>query len=455
MALFGFGKDKRDGGLNQLVLAYLEDAQRIRCPILLVDTKKKEVPALIQAVEEDEDIFSLQLNGTASLEKGAKVGIVFVMENVRMGANTRVAGTRAGLAELEIPDELELLERRKLPRARLNPREGATVTALTGLFEGIGITGTIENVSEGGARIRVDKAINIKGEKKLPLGSSLVPVGQAFMLVKLNKLPKCPAVMELTGQVAYVDDGSGLCLGITFEKPRQDFAAAIRGLVSSRSAAIPTTIPPKTRRSTEPQEESLLPSRNEAPPKAEPPPKPIKEEPEKTDKAAVKPSPVLSGTTPAPSATPSKEAEASVASPSPAAVPSRNEALLKIKKRARTLVVLSDSGHGNLLQAHMVDEGYGRVLLVQTWEELANNIPQPNVGLLFIDCRMPILESFERLQHLQEEGAHLPPVVLAAEEISRALVLAAHRSGVSQLLLKPYVLDDSFSSLLEQQMGLV
>jgi predicted HAD superfamily phosphohydrolase YqeG len=40
------------------------------------------------------------------------------------------------------------------------------------------------------------------------------------------------------------------------------------------------------------------------------------------------------------------------------------------------------------------------------------------------------------------------------EEASAAIVLAAHRSGVSQILVKPYGMDAAFSELLGQQMGL-
>ena len=44
VALFGFGKDRKEGGSSELVLAYLEDAQRVRTPFLLKDKRKVEVP---------------------------------------------------------------------------------------------------------------------------------------------------------------------------------------------------------------------------------------------------------------------------------------------------------------------------------------------------------------------------------------------------------------------------
>ncbi len=445
MALFGFSKDKKEGGPSELALAYLEDAQRVRSPFLLKDKRKVDVAATLQSVDEDSCSMTFQAPG-GTFEKGAKLEFVFMQENLRLGGTARVTEVRSNLVSAEIPDELELLERRKQPRARLNPKEGANLTALTNLFEGVGVNGIIESISESGCRIRVEKAINIKDERRLPLGTALLPKGQPFMLLKLNKIPKCPSVMELSGKVAYLDDsGGGLSMGVEFEKPRGDFAAAIRGLVSSRSGAIPTSIPPKARRKAASQEESLVASesdRNSRPvlPKPEPPKPVVKEE---------APSPV-----PAPpvEVAPAPVPEAPAVEVVP--VPARNPALLRLKKRTRAVVVMAAPAYGQLLKDFLVEDGYGRVFVAGNREELAGLIRQPNVAMVFVDAEIPVLECFEMVSQLHEEGHDMPPVIVAAHEVSRALVLAAHRSGVSQLVVKPYSLDETFSNLLEQQMGL-
>ena len=444
MALFGFGKDKKEGGSSELVLAYLEDAQRVRSPFLLKDKRKVDVAATIQSVDEDGCTVTFQAPG-GTFEKGAKLDFVFMQENLRLGSSTRVMDVRSNLVVAEIPDELELMERRKQPRARLNPKEGANLTALTNLFEGVGVNGIIESISESGCRIRVEKAINIKDERRLPMGVALLPKGQPFMLLKLNKIPKCPSVMELTGKVAYLDDaGGGLSMGVEFDKLRGDFASAIRGLVSSRSGAIPTSVPPKARRKAASPEESLVASETDraARPPAAPKPEPAKPAP-KEEVAAPSPAPAPEPTPPAP-------AEA----PAPEAAPARNPALLRLKKRTRAVVVMAPPAYGQLLRDFLVEDGYGRVFVASNRDELLAYMRQPNVGMIFIDAEMPVLESFEMVSQLHEEEHDMPPVIVAAQEVSRALVLAAHRSGVSQLVVKPYSLDESFSSLLEQQMGL-
>jgi CheY-like chemotaxis protein len=337
------------------------------------------------------------------------------------------------------------MERRKQPRARLNPKEGATVTALTGLFEGIGVNGVLESISESGCRLRVEKALNLKDEKRLHLGTALLSPGQPFMLLKLNKVPKCPAVMELSGKLAYLSDTSGgLAMAIIFEKPRADFASAIRALVSSRASAVPTSVPPKARRKAPSTDPSML---------GGPGPRAGRTRGEEESATQEK------DTAPAPEAFPVEETSKPRAAPETpvekVSDPPRNPALLRLKKRARTVVLLTSAGYGALLKGYLQDEGYGQVILAANPQELANALALSGIALVVIDSSAPILESLEMVAQLHEANPDLPPFILAAEDVSRALVMAAHRSGVSQLLVKPYPLDETFSALLEQQMGLL
>jgi CheY-like chemotaxis protein len=441
VALFGFGKDKKEGGSLELVLAYLEDAQRVRAPFLVKDKRRVDVPAMLQGLDEEACSLTFQAPG-GTFEKGSRIDFLFMLENLRLGGSTRVSDVRTNVVTAEIPEELELMERRKLPRARLNPKEGANVTALTNLFEGVGVNGIMESISEGGCRIRVEKALNLKDEKRLPLGVALLPKGQPFMLLKLNKVPKCPGVMELTGKVAYLDDsGGGLAMGIEFDKPRGDIASSIRSLISSRSGAIPTSIPSKARRKAVAPEESFLADKGERTPRI----------------AAQKPAVQETAPPEAKEGTPlatSPSAETPASSSGTPQPPVRNQALLRLKKRSRSIVVMVPVAYGQLLRDFLLEDGYGRVAVATNREELAVQIGQTNVGLVFIDVEMPLLECLEMVSQLREEKPALPPVIVAAQEVSRAFVLAAHRAGVAQLVVKPYSLDETFANLFEQQMGL-
>ena len=461
MALFGFGKDKKEaGGSSESVLAYLEDAQRLRAALTLISPKKMELAATIQSIDENGGLFTLQTMGTLLADKGAKVTFVYLQEGLRLGGVCVVSEVRPGAAVLELPDGLELMERRAQPRARLNAKEGSTLTALTGIFEGVGINGVIDNISESGARIKVDKAMSLKGEKRLPLGSGLVPVGQPFMLIKLNKLPKCPAVMELEGRAVYLDASQGgLAMGLRFDKPRPDLASALRGMVGSRTTAVPATVPPKVRRKAaeanatarQADEESLLPAprRTGAPAeeaKAPAPPAPAPAGPPVPAPAAPQVPPPAAPTA-APSAPAAAEADASAAP--------KNEALLRLKKRSRAVVALAPSGpFGDLLKDFLQDEGYGRVMVTASPEDFLDFLHQPNLGLILLDGDLGTLEALGFVRKLKEAFQSLPPIILAAEEVSTSIVMAAHRSGVAQMLVKPYALDEALSDLLAQQMGL-
>ena len=454
MAIFGFVKEKKDGsGCSELVLAYLEDAQRLRTVFTLIGPKKTELTATLQGIDESAGVATFQTNGPLVADKGSKVHFVYIHEGLRLGGSTCVTELRPGTVILELPDALEVMERRSQPRARLNPKEGATLTALTGIFDGVGITGNIENVSETGARIRVEKAMSLKGEKRLPLGTALVHPGQVFMLVKLNKLPKCQSVMELEGRAVYLENSvGGLTMGLAFDKPKAEFGSSLRSFVGSRATAIPSSPPAKARRKTGEtssgnfnSEESLL-----------PPPRrtaQIVEEPRALPSSAPTPEALPA---PEPEALPAPEPEpVSVPVPAEPAAAPKNDALVRLKKRSRAVVALVTSRAScDLLKEYLQEEGYGRVMVTSSEEEFMGFLQLPNLGLVLLDGEQSTLEALEFVRRLKDAFPNLAPVILAAELVSTSIVMAAHRSGVSQMLVKPYALDETLSELLTKQMGL-
>ncbi len=456
MALFGFGKDKREAdGASEPVLAYLEEAQRTRASFILLGPRKVEIPATLQAVDEAEGLLAFHAPSAPALEKGFRMEFLFFQEGLRLGGRVSVEETRSGLLLVALPETLELEERRGQPRAKLNPKEGCSLTALTGLFEGVGITGIVENLSEGGARVRVEKALNLKGEKRLPLGTALIPPGQAFMLIKLNKAPKCPAVMEFEGRAAYLDaSAGGLTVGIAFDPPKPDLATALRNLVASRTSPIPAALPPKARRRPEAAPRPADPVQSAVePPAAGPPRQPL---PAPAEPAAGAQPPAVRAAVPSPP--PASSPPPAPAAPIPASVPgpgvpARNEAILRLKKRSRAVVALAPTPAAeDLLREHLHKDGFGRALVTASRMELLEFLQQPNLGVLFLDGNLSILEALELIGELRQSHPALPPIVLAVEEVSAGVALAARRRGVAQILVKPYALDASFSDLLNQQL---
>jgi len=435
MAIFG-QKKQRQG--SDLVLAYLEDAQRVRTPITLLGPKGREAQATLSLVADDR--VALTLQGPLLADKGAEVTLLLVLDGLRLKAPTTLLELKPGSAVVEVPEALALAERRKKPRARLNAREGATATALTGLFDGVGVSGPIENISEGGLRLRVERAMDAKTQRKMHLGPNLFTVGQALMLVKLSKLPKCPPI-ELSGTVAYLEaDGGGLCVGIAFEAGKEALLAPIRALVASRAAAVPSSVPPKARRSQEEapaaaEEGAIELAAPRSAPRREPEPAP---EP-------VRPAPPVAEPTPAPVPEAAPEA------------PDRSQALLRVKKRARgVLLAMPEGPDRDRLAAFLAEEGYGRVLLAATLTELLEALEGPGgIHLVLVDGGVAELKGLALASLLQHRpGDDHPPVILAEAVVDTDLVLGAQETGVAQILVKPYEPDADLARMIEAHLGL-
>ncbi|MDP1832819.1 MAG: response regulator [Geothrix sp.] len=438
MAMFGVKKAKPPEG-SDLVLAYLEDVQRVRATLTLMDAQGRSVLATLASVSDDR--VSLSLQGPLPADKGATMSLVFLLEGLRFKASARLLDMKPASAVLELPTALSLAERRKKPRARLNAREGATAIALTGLFDGVGINGTIENISESGVGLRVDRAMEVKTQRKMHMGANLVPVGQALMLVKLTKLPKCPT-LELEGTVAHLDASQGLLMGIAFDPGKASMLAPVRALVASRTTAIPTAVPPKARRQPETDREDEEPAHPRPAPKKEPEPEPP------VAPAAANPVPP-----PAPAPVhPTPEPE-----PEPVAHPDeRSQAILRMKKRTRGILLAMPGGPDReALAAFLTGDGYGRVLGADTLTELLEQVERPGIHLILVDGGVAELQGLALATFLRQRlEDELPPVILAETSVDADLVLGAQETGVAQVLVKPYDLDPDFRHMIEGHLGL-
>jgi CheY-like chemotaxis protein len=437
MAMFGLKKSKSSAG-SDLVLAYLEELQRVRATLSLVDGNGRGPQATLTSVSEER--VSLSLQGPLLADKGAGMSLVFLLDGLRFKASARLLETKSGSAVLELPTSLDMAERRKKPRARLNPREGATAIALTGLFDGVGINGSIENVSESGVCIRVDRAMEVKTQRKMHMGTNLMPIGQPLMLVKLSKLPKC-STLELEGTVAYLDSSNGLLMGIAFDPGKESLLAPVRSLVASRTTAIPTSVPPKARRQAEVEREEK-----------EPPERPtLKMEPEAAPMAA----PAVAS--PEPTPIPPAPVAAQEPEPEPAVhVDDRSLAIVRMKKRTRVvLLAMSEGPDRDALGQFLHEDGYGRIVFADTLTSLLEFVDRPGIHLIFVDDGVAELKGLglaSLLRHRLED--EMPPVILADTQVDADLVLGAQETGVAQILVKPYDLDSDFLRMVEAHLGI-
>ncbi len=440
MAMFGMKKAKPSEGA-ELVLAYLEDAQRVRATLFAIDPKGREITANLVTVTEEK--VTLATQGRVMAEKGEPVRLLFYLDGLRLQATGKLIEIKNSTLLLELPGSIQLAERRKRPRARLNQREGATAIALTGLFEGIGLTGTIDNISEGGMCLRVGRAMNVKTQGPMHMAPNLLSVGEVFMVIKLSKLPKCPLI-ELGGLATFVTpDGGGLSVGIAFEAGKDSVLSPVKSLVASRASAIPTTVPPKVRRPQEPK--PVAPA--EAPIELATPRPPAPKVAEPAPAAPVTPEPAV------PAPVPAAQPAASIPVEHPE-VSARGSALLRMKKRTRIILLAMPEGPDrDALVACLILDGYGKVRVAGTLTELLAYLE--DIHLVFVDEGVAELQGLALAsfihQQLEDEGV---PILLAETSVDAELVLGARESGVAQVLVKPYELDAEFLHMLEGHLGI-
>ena len=439
MAMFGLKKSKSSEG-SELVLAYLEDAQRVRATVFAVDPKAREIPASLVIVGEERVTVSIQ--GRVMAEKGEPISLLFYLDGLRLKATGKLQELKTGTLVMELPSSIELAERRKKARARLNQREGATAIALTGLFEGIGLTGNIDNISEGGMCLKVGRAINVKTQGPMHMGPNLLSVGEVFMVIKLNKLPKCPLI-EVGGVAAHVaSEGNGLSIGITFDSGKESILSPVKSMVTSRSGSLPTTVPLKARRPPQPKAEPAEPSIELAPPR------PVqKKEPDPPPAPPSTPAPEPQALAPAPAPTPE------VASPQPDFA-NRGSALYRMKKRTRgVLLAMPEGPDQEALVGFLTADGYGKIRVAATLTELLDQLDE--VQLVFVDGGVAELQGLALASLLKQrlEG-EATRVVLAATSVDAELVLGAQEVGVAQVLVKPYGLDVEFLQMVEGHLGI-
>ena len=113
MAIFNFSKGKEEPASPELVLAYLEEAMRVRSPFIVRNDKGQESSALVHSVNEEARSFRLLPKDHLPVAKGGKVAFTFIHDGLRIGG-----ASRALEASLHPPPARRPWSRRS--RARVN-----------------------------------------------------------------------------------------------------------------------------------------------------------------------------------------------------------------------------------------------------------------------------------------------------------------------------------------------
>lgn len=206
---------------REQILAYLEALFRQGSELLvhLPGDKLEPYSVRLEQISEAKGTFTVRLKSHPLREpgKGMRTEFWFNLDGQRFLANADCLGrSSAVLNEFRLPECISHADRRKEPRARFGAREKAQVVALESLFEGVGLSGQLLNLGQGGCAFRVEKAIDIRTDRRLALRRDALSSVSKLGLIRLKEIPNAP-VMDLAGAVSYCETRSeGLVVGLSF-----------------------------------------------------------------------------------------------------------------------------------------------------------------------------------------------------------------------------------------------
>jgi hypothetical protein len=149
---------------------------------------------------------------------GQRMHVLFAMDGKRYQTNLKDQG-RGNYLEyrFSLPASIQHAERRASVRVKMGHYEQFNIVALEGLFEGLGLTGLLVDLSMGGCCFRAERTIQIQSERRLAITPDLLAPGTPFQLVRLTNLPHLPLV-ECGAQLCSIRQAEeGVLMALRFE----------------------------------------------------------------------------------------------------------------------------------------------------------------------------------------------------------------------------------------------
>jgi CheY-like chemotaxis protein len=235
------------------ILAYIEELYRVRTEIATKASEDSDISYMVkvETVNEEKGSFtiSMQNRPPREPEPGTIIFFYFTMDGLRFRTQARFLA-RGGYmqSEFALPEAILHAERRGNVRVRFTPREPAKAVVLEGLFEGLGISGPIINLSMGGFNMRVDRVIDIRKDRRIQARTDLFHSVSKLALIRLSDLPHTPMV-ECSGVLRHVSSRSeGFFLGIELESMGSFETQAMTQVIARKVPGFGVGFPRKRRR---------------------------------------------------------------------------------------------------------------------------------------------------------------------------------------------------------------
>jgi CheY-like chemotaxis protein len=248
----------------QQILAYLEELGRLRT---LVHLHIRSEPALclgarIELVNDQDFTFSLSFpHQVPRLKAGEVVEMHFPLTGMRFKADIAFHDRGRYMESVfKLPRSIQFADRREARRTRIGSREKASAAVFESLFEGVAASGRLLNISMEGLCIRMERAIQVQGGKRLASHQDLFTVGQELQIVRILNLPQLPTI-ECSGEVRFcgaISPGGPILLGIKLEALGSFDSANLHRFMMRRLPTYGRAFPTKRRRGAveeDPEEE--------------------------------------------------------------------------------------------------------------------------------------------------------------------------------------------------------
>lgn len=384
------------GSGGSLALAYFEFARRWQFPVTVETDTGVEAESTVEAVDAKRGRLTLAIPNApgSGLEPDDEVALFLGLEDGRWQGRAVVQHFRDNrrLFVLTLPRELRLQDRRKGPRAR--DIQEVSVQVQVKEFSGESLRGSVMDLGEGGLLMRLERGRGTDGADAL---------GEGIDLAVVTVANGGGTGFECQGRLIHLTTGrQGLLAGIRFRNLKLEARQWLEGYLGPRAKAPPDVLPP------------------------------LVYAPEETESGEV---PALA--------------------PDSAAAASRADALLRIKKRGRTVMLAMPEGEERLgLAEAMLGDGYGRVLAVDHLWQVGEALQGQAVHLVLIDGGVAEMGPVELASFIYFARGDSPCVTLfATGDPLRYSEASLKQAGVDRLIAKPLALP-ALLSLVEVELEL-
>lgn len=368
----------------RLALAYLELARRWHMPLALETGTGIEAESTIESLDPRRGRLTLAISNapSAGLEPDDEVRLFLGLEEGRWMGRAVVQHYRDNrrLFVLSLPRELTAQDRRRTPRTR--EVQDLKVLIRPQEFSGSAFHGTLMDLAEGGLQMRVER----HSEGTADEAEEALREGLDLAVVRLG-VPGGREI-ECQGRLVHLSRGrAGLLAGIRFRNLNPEGRQWLEGYLAPRVHPTVTELPPLA-----------------FTPEAEP--EPTADLPSQEDSAA------------------------------------RVDALLRLKKRGRTLLLAMPTGQARLdLVNALLADGYGRVLVVEHLWQVGEALQGQAVHCVFIDGGVQEVDPLELASFVfYARGDRRCAILLATLDPVRFPESALRQAGVDRLVPKPYSL---------------